>query len=219
VSQDDNHKSNGGGRPLNGFGEADSPQESEPPPEELEPMPANVAELCAACVRFVTTKYGVILDFSPDTLSLVDQYIRDARPEILAKPESIDLLQVSIGAYLGEVIRRAHHGMWAAEGEYDTWRVMMTRVYLAFNPIGMVREALQLGEAPGWAAHLETDPGERDALDERLAALPEVEDDEFYAPTTRFDIVEIAVEALAAQMRDSGLGDVRFSREDYASKR
>jgi hypothetical protein len=163
----------------------------------------------------VASKYGVPLDFSPDTLSLLDQYIRDARPEVAQKPESLDLLQATLGAYLGEVIRRVHHGVWEAEGEHDVWRVLMTRVYLAFNPIGMVREAL-LGElAPGWNAHLETDAGEREALDERLAMLPEVEEDEFYAPTTRFDVVEIAVDALATHMRQSGLGDVRFSRDDY----
>ena len=192
-----------------------APTDPPPPDPELEPMPANVAELCAACVRFVTSKYGVPLDFSPDTLSLLDQYIRDARPEVAQKPESLDLLQATLGTYLGEVIRRVHHGIWDAESDHDAWRVLMTRVYLTFNPIGMVREAL-LGElAPGWNAHLETDPGEREALDERLAMLPEVEEDEFFAPTTRFDVVEIAVDALAAHMRQSGLGDVRFSKDDY----
>lgn len=211
MSHDPND-SNGSGRPLNGHGSLEPAPVSE---EELEPMPARVAELAAACVRFVATKYGVPLDFGPDTLSLLDQYVRDARPEIGVKPESIGLLQASIGAYLGEVIRRAHGGMWAAEGDHDGWRVRMTRVFLAFNPIGMAREALLLEEAPGWSAHLETDAAERDALDQRLAALPEVEDDEFYAPSTRFDVVEIAVEALAAQMRANGLGDVRFSAEDY----
>jgi len=201
---------------LNGAPERDTLVDHTPfEAEELEPMPANIAELSAACVRFVASKYGVPLDFSPDTLSLLDQYVRDARAEVRERPESIDLLQATLGAYLGEVIRRAHFGLWDTDGEHDSWRVLMTRVYLTFNPIGMVREAL-LGEpAPGWNAHLETDAGERDALDERLATLPQVEEDEFFAPTTRFDIVEIAVEAIAAHMRQGGLGDVRFSREDY----
>jgi len=185
------------------------------PEEELEGMPANVAELCAACVRFVASKYGVALDFSPDTLSLLDQYVRDARPEVREKPESLDLLQATLGAYLGEVIRRAHFGQWDAAREHDGWRVLMTRVFLSFNPIGMVREALLGEQAPGWNAHLEADPGERETLDERLAMLPEVDEEEFFAPTTRFDVVEIAVDALAAHMRHTGLGDVRFSKDDY----
>jgi len=208
---------------LNGISQRDTlvdppPSQEEPLAEEreLEPMPSNVAELCAACVRFVAAKYGVALDFSTDTLSLLDQYVRDARPELREKPESIDLLQAALGAYLGEVIRRAHHGLWDTDGEHDGWRVVMTRVYLAFNPIGMVREALLVEQAPGWNAHLETDPGERDTLDERLAMLPSVDEEEFFAPTTRFDVVEVAVDALAAHMRQTGLGDVRFSLEDYS---
>ncbi len=190
--------------------------------EEVSPMPAPVAELSAACVRFVASKYGVPLDFGPDTLSLVDQYVRDAREELAGKSEGdrqghLVLLQASIGAYLGEVIRRAHRGVWYCEGEHDGWRVRMTRVYLEMNPIGMAREALTLEPQEGWAAHLETDPAERDALAERLASLGDVEDEEYYAPTTRFDIVEIAVEALAARARASGMGDVRFTNDDYES--
>lgn len=189
-------------------------------PEEVAPMPAAVAELVAACVRFVASKYGVPLDFGPDTLSLVDQYVRDARTELEGKPEGdrqghLVLLQASIGAYLGEVIRRAHRGLWHCPAEHDGWRVRMTRVYLEMNPIGMAREALTLEVQEGWHAHLETDPAEREALAERLAALGDVEDEEYYAPTTRFDVVEIAVEALAARARASGMGDVRFSDDDY----
>jgi hypothetical protein len=35
----------------------------------------------------------------------------------------------------------------------------------------------------------------------RLASLPEVTDEEYYALTTRFDVVELAVEALRATSR------------------
>jgi hypothetical protein len=189
--------------------------DAEPPPEELTPPPHAVAELAAACVRFVATRYGVMLDFEPDTLSLVDQWVRDARVEIAVKPQTIDLVQGAAGAYLGEVVRRAFGGAWFAEGEQDGWRVDLSRVFLTFNPIGMVREALLLEPQEGWHAHLETDPAERDDLERRLEALPEVPDDEYFAPTTRFDVVHIAYEALRSRLRESGLADVRFGPEDY----
>ena len=217
-------KTNGAGHPhgahegVNG----EAPEETEdvevaaPEAEgEAEPMPAAVAELAAACVRYAATKYGVPLDFTQDTLSVLDQYVRDARAEVVAKPASLPLLQATIGAYLGEVIRRAHRGLWESEGEHDAWRVLFTRVYLSFNPIGMAREALLEDAQPGWHAHLEVDDAEREGVERRLAALGEVADDEFYAPTTRFDAVEIAVDQLAARMRAQGLGDVRFDRGDY----
>jgi hypothetical protein len=80
----------------------------------------------------------------------------------------------------------------------------------------MAREALLLEPAEGWGAHLDLDPGEREAIEQRLASLPEVEDDEYYAPTTRFDVLSILVDALRETMRSHGLADVHFTPEDYA---
>ena len=187
-----------------------------PDPDAAADPPANVAELSAACVRFVETRYGIHLDFMPETLSVLDQWVRDARGELKERPELAELVQSSAGAYLGEVVRRAFGAKWIAEGEHPVWRLCMSTVYCAFNPVGLVREALLLGEAEGWHAHFELDPGERDAIEARLAALPEVGEDEYYAPSTRFDVVNIVVDALRERMRGSGLGDVRFTDEDYA---
>ena len=187
----------------------------EEPEEEVDPPPAAIAELAAACVRFVATRYAVMLDFTPETLSLVDQWVHDARADVAVNPQTVDLVQGAAGAYLGEVIRLAFGGAWFAEGEQDGWRVDLSRVYLTFNPVGMVREALVLESQEGWHAHLETDVAEREDLAARLAALPEVPDDEYYAPTTRFDVVHIAYEALRATMRAAGLDDVRFGPDDY----
>jgi hypothetical protein len=188
---------------------------AELPAEEVAPPPAIVAELAAACVRFVATRYGVMLDFEADTLSLVDQWLRDARVEIAVKPQTLDLVQGAAGAYLGEVVRRAFGGEWFAEGDQDGWRVDLSRVFLTFNPVGMVREALLLEPQEGWHAHLETDPAEREDLERRLEALPEVPEEEYFAPTSRFDVLHIAYEALRARLRESGLDDVRFGPGDY----
>lgn len=182
---------------------------------ELSPSPPEVLELAASCARFVHAKYGVPMDGTSDTLSLLDQYVRDARADIQVKPETLDLLQGTIGAYLGEVIRRDLGGEWFAKGAHEAWRLQMATAYLTFNPIGMAREALLLEESEGFHAHLETDPADREDLEHRLKLLPEVEDDEFYSPSNRFDVVSIAVEALHAKMVANGLGDVRFTSDDY----
>jgi Family of unknown function (DUF6278) len=195
--------------------DASDPLALEPLDEPVAPPPEAIAELCAACVRFVTSKYGVPLDFAPDTLSLVDQYIVEARDQIATRPETLEIVQAAAGAYLGEVIRQTFGGAWFAEGEHDGWRLDMARVYLTFNPLGMMREALLLEPQDGWHAHLETDPAEKAELEQRLAALPVVEDTEYYAPTTRFDIVTIAHEALRAKLVEAGHGDVRFGEDDY----
>jgi hypothetical protein len=188
--------------------------ELSPDPRDAPPPPA-VAELAAACARFVATKYKVPLDFEPETLSLIDQYVRDAREDIAAKPEAIELLQASIGAYVGEVLRRSFGATWFCDGDYDGWRLDFTFVYLTFNPIGMAREALAIETQEGWHAHLETDPSETAFLEARLATLGQIDEEEYYAPTTRFDVVEVAVDTLRAKMESEGNGRVTFGPEDY----
>src|SRR5579859_6683670 len=81
--------------------EADEPPvHASPPP----PPPSNVAELAAACVRFVATRYAAALDFAPETLSFVDHWLREARADVAERPEAADVVQAAAGAYLGEVI-------------------------------------------------------------------------------------------------------------------
>jgi hypothetical protein len=189
-----------------------------PGPDATAPPPAQVEELAGACVRFVTARYGIPLDYQPETLSFVDQWVRDARVEIAGTPgnaETLDLAQATAGAYVGEVVRRWFGARWVAEGDHRTWMLYLSNVYCAFNPVGMAREALILGPAEDWRAHLELEPGERVAIEARLAALPAADDDEYYAPTTRFDVLCIVVDALRASMRARGLGDVRFAPDDY----
>jgi hypothetical protein len=201
-------------------GEATEPEPLDEPDPRADPdatsePPAAVSELAAACVRYVASRYKAALDYTPDTMSLLDQWLRDARPEARGRPEAAELVQSSAGAYLGEVVRRQFGARWVAEGDTAGWRLCLSTVYCAFNPIGVAREALILEPAEGWHAHLELDPGERDAIEARLEALPAADDEEFYAPSTRFDVLWIVVEALRADMQSRGLEDVRFTPDDY----
>jgi hypothetical protein len=211
------------GAPLNGAASAeddDAPEDpGSPGPEEVArevpPAPAEIAELSASCARFVLARYGVPLDGTSDTLSLLDQYVRDAREALLIQDAGLPLLEATIGAYFGEVLRRSFDATWFVSGDHDAWRLDFGDVYLTFNPIGMAREALTLREAEGWHAHFEMDGAQKDEVLARLARLPEVPDDEYYAPSTRFDVVELAVETLRARAHADGLADVRFTAEDY----
>lgn len=187
----------------------------EPEDEEQGPPPPEVGELAEGCVRFVAARYGVTLDYEPDTLSFVDQWLRDARAEMQRRPEAAELVQSSAGAYLGEVMRRSFGGEWSTKGELASWRLCMGSVFCAFNPIGMAREALLLEAAEGWHAHFELDPAEREGIEARLDALPEVDAEEFFAPSTRYDVTEIVIAALQAAMQERGLTGVVFGPADY----
>jgi hypothetical protein len=191
--------------------ETEEPEHVAPAP----PPPPQVAELVAACMRFVASKYKVALDGTPDTLSLVDQYIRDAREAYAARPESIDLVAPAVGAYLGEVMRQDFDAEWFADGAHDSWRLYFHQVFLAFNPIGMAREAITMKEEGGWHAHLVLDPAERADIEERLAVMPDVDEEEYFLPTTKYDVITVVVETLRARAEAAGTGEVTFSREDY----
>jgi hypothetical protein len=169
-------------------------------------------------VRYVAARYQVTLDFAPETLSLLDQWLRDGRADLpgrRVRSEATELLQSAAGAYLGEVIRRQFGGHWVIVDDVSEWRLLLSTVYCAFNPIGMAREALLLEPAPGWHAHFELDPGEAEAVEARIAALFPVAEEEYYAPTTRYDVLSIIVDCLRDSMRRRGLDDVRFAPEDY----
>jgi hypothetical protein len=212
---DESHK-NG----TNGAGSYDAVDEAEAdalaaPPPPLPLAPAAVAELCAACMRFIASKYNVALDGTPDTLSLLDHYVRDAREAVRERPETLELVAPAIGAYFGEVIRQLFRAEWWAEGDYAGWRLYFTNAYLAFNPIGMAREAITMREEEGWNAHLTLDPGEREEIAGRLAAMPEVDEEEYYLLTTRIEVVTAVVETLRAHAEAAGTGDMRFTKDDY----
>jgi hypothetical protein len=221
---DENGKSNGS---ANGAGsyeahESGEPDEEKPlePAEPLGPPPGPVAELIAACNRFISSKYKVALDGTPLTLSLLDQYVRDAREAVRERPESIDLVAPAVGAYLGEVMRQTFGATWSLPAEelnadHDAWRLCFKHVYLAFNPIGLAREALTMIDAEGWNSHLTLDPGEAEEIRQRLTAMPEVDEEEYYLPSTRFDVINVVVDTLRARAEDSGTGDIEFAPEDY----
>jgi hypothetical protein len=166
-------------------------------------------------MRFVASKYKVALDGKPDTLSLVDQYVRDAREAVRERPESIDLVAPAIGAYLGEVMRCEFGAEWFVGESYESYRLYFTNVYLSFNPIGVAREALMQEEQDGWHAHFALDPGDSEAIEARLSSMPLESEDEYYLPSTRFDVVAVIVSTLRAKAEQTGLEDIFFTPDDY----
>lgn len=203
------------GAPTNGANGANGVGLGAHAPRPEEPPPIAVAELVASCVRFVTTRYQTPLDQTPETLPLLDQYVREARIEVAQRPEAIDLIQGAVGAYFGELVRLTFGGHWLAEGDPSTWRVRLRHVYLSFNPIGVAREALLEQDAEGFGTHFEVDPGEREVVERRLASLPPAPEDEYYTPSTRWEVLEMVHEALRAHMSANGTGDVEFGPDDY----
>src|SRR5437868_7407822 len=98
----------------------------------LSPPPPEVGELAEACIVYVERATGVRLDYTPETLPLLDHYVRTMRAELPTKDDLLALVAAPVGAYLGEVMRRALALAWfTPPGDYRRWRVELEDVFLS----------------------------------------------------------------------------------------
>jgi hypothetical protein len=179
--------------------------------------PSIITELANSCVAYVERALGTRLDFTPETLPLLDHYVKSAAAEARQRPEASGLVARVIGAYLGEVMRRSYECWWHPVGDdVAGWQLRFAPVFLALSPFDMAAAALGIGvqdEALDAGFIIEED--EINDLGEHLARLPPVPEDEFFLPTTRFDVLEILVEQLKGRAVNQGLGEVAFDDDDY----
>ncbi len=180
--------------------------------------PGKVLELAAACVRFVLGMVKIEPDFSSETLSLVDHYVTEAAGTVKDRPEALALTAHAVGAYLGEVVRRSHACWWRIDdADPGAWRLEFRDVYLSFYPVQVAYASLTRTEDDSSFSGFELPDKDRDALLERLDQLPEVREDEYWAPSTKLEVLDIAVDALLAQRAQDPLGGGRLGPEDYAA--
>jgi hypothetical protein len=181
------------------------------------PPPEQIQELCDRCLQYVSTAVNVGLDFSEDTLPILDHYLRLSRDSIAQRPELRALITQTAGAYFGELVRRRLNGYWQIpNADVHNWRICARSVYLAFNPIGVVNEALEQG-APGNGptGELQLANEDRDMVAERLALAPPVSEEDYYLLSTRLEAIGIAAEALRMAMHQGGQDEVEFELQDY----
>jgi hypothetical protein len=200
-------------------GESDESTDEASPVESEEPLakpPAEVDELARACIEFVKKATGMELDYAAETLPVLDHYVRGAREQAMGKPEVLSLVAPAVGCYLGEVARRRLAARWhAPPGEHRLFRLELADVFLSTNPIGAAVEALLLDEAPGWGARFRLLPQDEPIAQQALANFPEVEVEDYYAPSSRLETLEIIADAIASQHLAKGEPPHRYEAEDY----
>jgi hypothetical protein len=182
-----------------------------------EAAPDEIEELAESCRQYVLHSTGIELDYTPETLSVLDHYLAGARQSITERPELEPLIARSVGAYFGELVRRKQPSFWSLPtADAHDWRLCAREVFLAFNPIGVAYDALADGvEHDGPSSELRTAPEDRDVVAQRLEELPEVVESEYYLLSTRLEVIEAAALALRLDMQKSGVDDVRFEESDY----
>jgi hypothetical protein len=175
-------------------------------------VPPHIRSLCEACVEYVERSTGVVLDYTPETLPLLDHYLDEVRE---AKTDVQTLVASAAGAYFGELVRRIFNARWHAPAlELDAWRIEFTHCFLHFNPVGMAREAIEsatLGEGFGFQVNAE----DLEALQAGLSVFGEIPEDEYYRLATRMEAVGPIVDRLLASALARDEGDVEYGPEIY----
>ena len=182
--------------------------------------PERIRSLAEGCTRFVAQAIGIELDGTPDTLPILDHYLALARDDdARGRDEVLGLVATSAGAYFGEVVRRAHPlARWhAPDDDPSGWRLECEHVFLAFNPVGMAREAVTEEPEPGWNGHLELLEEDRAVVAEALERVGGVRDEDYHRLSIRFEVVEQAIATLEAHEATRRTGPRRFGAEVYAA--
>ncbi len=185
-----------------------------------DPTPEPIAELVAACLDYVRRSLGTELDFTPETLPLLDHYLSEVREELETKPQLAELTAHAAGAYFGEVLRRQMRGFWRApSASLHDYQVCSSVAFVSINPFGVAYDALyDKSEHGGPRSNLRLAPEDHGYIAARLATVPEVPEEQFYLLTTRLEAIEITVEALRARLDEEGYSEMEYTPEDYESE-
>jgi hypothetical protein len=180
-------------------------------------VPDVIQELAVSCVQFVQAAVGMELDFTHETLPILDHYARIARQQVAARPEAAPLLAQTMGAYFGQVVAAELTGFWrVVDADSHQWLLCLQPVFLALNPVGVGYDVLFAGsDHPGPSSELRLARQDRELVELRIAALPETSEEDYFTFSTRFDVTQIAAEVLHGQMHEGGLEDVSFEVQDY----
>ncbi len=182
--------------------------------------PEKIRELASACEDYVERALGFRLDYSVETLSVVDEYARQVRESLDDRPELMALTAQAVGAYFGEVLCRTMPGFWRLPSQNIVdWQVCLGHVFVWLNPIGIAYDALA-GNADhaGPSSAIRVAPEDREMVRDRLGRLPDVDEDEYYLLSTRMEVLEVVVEELRRHMEEQGYGETTFDESDYEAE-
>ena len=162
-------------------------------------LPSHVVELAEACVRFVKEALELELDYTPETLPVLDHYLRERARG--AEEGVFELLAPAAGAYFGEVVRRSVEGArWhAPQGQYEAYRIEFEPFFLAFNPVGVALEVLMADEVPDFGVHFQLLDDARPVVEASLERTGGVRDEDYYTLSVRYEVLEQVADVVGAR--------------------
>ena len=181
--------------------------------DQNQAAPAEINVLVAEVKEEVIRTTGVEPDMTPETLPLVDAYLRDVVGE-LGSPEREARLQ-AVGAYFGEVVRRQLAARWFVEGDPFAWRVELTSCFLHFRPVSMAAETLVGCESEEYDGTFSTLEELRDDLERMLEQAPPLPEDEYFSLCGRLEVLSLVADWLVSLRLGEDKTPKEYSPADY----
>ena len=156
------------------------------------PPPGEVFDLAERAVEYVRKALGQTLDYTPDTLPILDHYLAGIPAD---RDEIVVLVAATAGAYFGEVARKALGGAWENDG--GEWRLSLGPG-IRLSPSAIAAEAIAQAPRPEVDASFEVPDEDRAAVEDALRDL-EVPEEEYYSLSGRLETLTTVAELLAAR--------------------
>jgi len=180
-----------------------------------EDTPQEIATAAQRFVLHVGNRLKFKLDFTSDTLPVVDHFISDLVREESggvipcasdrAKLPLIHLMAPLAGAYFGEVVRSAFPARWRfTNHSSQSWRLEFSAFFLRFNPAGTAADVIAGKVIESWAGSIVTSPELTKHLRERLAAAPPLPENDFFTFATHYESIQIAEDYLKERAAKDG---------------
>ncbi|MBI4508633.1 MAG: hypothetical protein HY698_03280 [Deltaproteobacteria bacterium] len=159
------------------------------------PPPSVVFELAERAVEFVRRSLELTLDYTPETLPILDHYLTMVPRD---QPDTVELVAAAAGAYFGEVVRRALGGAWDISApSVKDFRVRLPGD-VTMSPIGFCAEAILQSEVEGYDGSFEVPAAARSLVEEALEEKEEVAAEEYYSLSGRLETLMLVVDQVAA---------------------
>ena len=156
-------------------------------PGSTAPAAVRVEEYATQAISYIHAALGVLLDYTGDTLPVVDHYLRNVPKD---RAEAIELVVATTGAYFGEVVRRSLGGQWNLEPASPTdWRLILP-TGLSFVPAGLVAAAILQSDDLELDSSLDASPALWPHVEAALARMSQVTAEEYFSLCGRFDTLE-----------------------------
>jgi hypothetical protein len=160
------------------------------------PPPGTVHELAERTVDFVRRALSLTLDYTPETLPLLDHYLRSVPHE---QPDTVRLVASTAGAYFGEVVRRTLGGSWDDREDQAPidWTLELTGG-VSITPGGLAALAILQAETEGVDGEIDVPLNVRELVDDALAARGKVAETEFYSLSGRLEVLMLVVDLVVS---------------------